>query len=81
MSDGREVIRLGPTTIVHDLRSNRLVCRFDKMLVLPVGSHIEMPGGYSVEVKRIRLLESDRVMGEPREVCLDVEMPTDWIPD
>ena len=64
-------------TVVFDTRTQRQVIRIPGVVVLPVGSEVElMHPGTNVTVQRVRLLAcSDKVAAH---VCLDVEVPSEY---
>jgi hypothetical protein len=65
--------KLGRRTYVHDQARGKPIMYIDGVLVLPVGSEIELPGtSISAEVVRVRLLDGSAT-GEAR-VCLDVKV-------
>ncbi len=67
-------VGVGPYTYVHDKQRNRQVMRLDGMVVLPVGSRLELPDSpESAEVVGVRLLSPSK--NHPAHVCLDVKVP------
>lgn len=60
-------------TVIHDLTGNRQVALLDGVVVLPVGSEIELTKpNVNVVVERVRFLAGPRAT-----VCLDVRLPAD----
>ena len=62
-------------TVIFDLSSNKPLLRIDGVLVLPVGSEIELPVPQSknLRVERVRLL-TPASPSEGVAVCLDVRL-------
>jgi hypothetical protein len=70
-------VKLGGTTVVHDKARNQKVMELDGVVVLPVGSTIELPDSQdSAEVIGVRLLSP--VDDYPAHVCLDVKVPREY---
>lgn len=66
--------KLGARTLVFNLKENEQIFWLDGVVVLPVGSEIElMDPNVNAKVVRVRLLAGgDNVT---HDVCLDVEVP------
>ncbi len=65
---------LDGVTVIHDRAGNRQVMTAQGVVVLPVGSEVElMNPNVNAKVIGIRLLA-----GNTATVCLDVEVPDEW---
>ncbi len=72
---GDERYRLDQKTIVHDMESGTRIGVIEGVVVLPVGSVVELTNpNINVTVERVRLLAAGGP-GCPVTVCLDVRVP------
>lgn len=68
------VHKLSGRTLIFNLAEEEQICWLDQVLVLPVGSEIElMEPTVNAKVVRVRLLAGDDRV--ERTVCLDVSVP------
>jgi hypothetical protein len=64
------------TTVIHDMDRNEAIAELTSVLVLPVGSEVELVNpNINATVVRVRLLAAPTA-NDPVTVCLDVKVPT-----
>lgn len=72
MRETPKLVGLEKQTVVFDLETNGPILRLDGILVLPVGSVIELPDPYSyARVESVRLLTPGGPAMPGMQVCLD----------
>jgi hypothetical protein len=70
---------IGSFTLVHDKGSKQAVTLLEGHIFLPLGSELELPGGWNAEVVGMRLLAPNEgeepSLRTTRFLCLDVRLP------
>lgn len=67
---------LAGETVIHDVDRNEAIAKLTSVLVLPVGSEVELVNpNINATVVRVRLLAAASET-HPVTVCLDVKLPT-----